>query len=220
MFLLHCGVVHKTPDINYIIAELEGEETKLLTWSTNSIKLLISLRRENDGMFSKGKVRKNVAWQRIAEQFNATSSVKVTGEQCSNKWKKLEEKFKKVREHNDKTGNDRKECDFQEELAEFFGTDPKIIPAATVSSLSVNPATGNTSTDEEEELPLGSCREPPKKKKRRSKSSATEMIGFLTEYREEKRREEQAKIALAQKMHNEKMGIMARFLDILSKKED
>ena len=217
---MHCGVVHKTPDINYIIAELEGEETKLLTWSTNSIKLLISLRRENDGMFSKGKVRKNVAWQRITEQFNATSSVKVTGEQCSNKWKKLEEKFKKVREHNDKTGNDRKECDFQEELAEFFGTDPKIIPAATVSSLSVNPATGNTSTDEEEELPLGSCREPPKKKKRRSKSSATEMIGFLTEYREEKRREEQAKIALAQKMHNEKMGIMARFLDILSKKED
>lgn len=138
----------------------------------------------------------------------------------SNKWKKLEEKFKKVREHNDKTGNDRKECDFQEELAEFFGTDPKIIPAATVSSLSVNPATGNTSTDEEEELPLGSRREPPKKKKRRSKSSATEMIGFLTEYREEKRREERAKIALAQKMHNEKMGIMARFLDILSKKED
>ena len=76
-----------------------------------------------------------MAWQRIAEKFNLTSSVKVTGEQCSNKWKKLEEKYKKVKEHNDKTGNDRKECDFQEELEEFFGTDPKIIPTATVSSL-------------------------------------------------------------------------------------
>ena len=205
--------------LNSFIAELDGEETKLvLTWSTKSTKLLISLRRENDDLFVKGKVRKNVAWQRIAEKFNLTSSVKVTGEQCSNKWKKLEEKYKKVKEHNDKTGNDRKECDFQQELEEFFGTDPKIIPTATVS-LTAKPATGNTSTDDEEELLLASCREPPKrKKKRRSKSSATEMIEFLTEYKEEKRKEEEAKIVLAQKMHNEKMGIMERFLDVLSKK--
>ena len=160
-----------------------------------------------------------MAWQKIAEKFNSTSSVKVTGEQCSNKWKKLEEKYKKVKERNDKTGYDRKEFDFQQELEEFFGTDPKIIPTATVSSLTAKPATGNTSTDDEEELPLASCREPPKKKrKRRSKSSATEMIEFLTEYKEEKRKEEEAKIVLAQKMHNEKMGIMERFLDVLSKK--
>ena len=91
-----------------------------------------------------------MAWQTIAEKFNLTSSVKVTGEQCSNKWKKLEEKYKKVKEHNDKRGNDRKECDFQEELEEFFGTDPKIIPTATVSSLTAKPVTGNTSKDDEE----------------------------------------------------------------------
>ena len=109
-----------------------------------------------------------MAWQKIAEKFNLTSSVKVMGEQCSNKWKKLEERYKKVKEHNDKTGNDRKECDFQQELEEFFGTDPKIIPTATVSSLTLTakPATGNTSTDDEEELPLASCQEPPKKKKK------------------------------------------------------
>jgi len=43
------------------------------------------------------------------------------------------------------------------------------------------------------------------------------MIEFLTEYKEEKRKEE-AEILLAQKMHNEKMGIMERILDVLSKK--
>ena len=42
--------------------------------------------------------------------------------------KKLEEKFKKVREHNAKTGSDKKECEFEDELAEFFRSDPKIIP--------------------------------------------------------------------------------------------
>lgn len=191
-----------------------------MSWTASTTKLLISLRRENDSLFSKGKVRKNVAWQRVAESFNSTCTVKVTGEQCANKWKKLEEKFKKVKEHNAKTGSERRECDFQEELAEFFGSNPKIIPPATVSTLSLNASVGTTedvSTDDE-----GSSRasEPPKKKKKRrcSKSSASEMIEFLKEFKEEKRKEEQEKIALVQHMHEEKMGIMARFLDILAKK--
>ena len=59
---------------------------------------------------------------------------------------------------------------------------------------------------------------PKKKKKCRSKLSAIEMIEFLTEYKKEKQKEEEAKIVLAQKMHNEKMGIMESFLDVLSKK--
>ena len=91
----------------------------------------------------------------------------MTGEQCANKWKKLEEKFKKVKEHNAKTGSERRECDFQEELAEFFASDPKIIPPATVSTLSLNASVDTTedvSTDDE-----GSSRTsgPPKKKKKR-----------------------------------------------------
>ena len=124
----------------FIITGLEEEETKLVAWLSRSTKLLISLRRQNDSLFSKGKVRKNVAWKRIADQFNMTSSVKVTGEQCSNKWKKLEEKYKKVTEHNNRTGNDRKECEFQAEMTEFFGSNPKIVPAATVSSMAKNPS--------------------------------------------------------------------------------
>ena len=157
-------------------------------------------------MFSKGKVRKNIAWKRIADQFNTTSSVKVTGEQCSNKWKKLEEKYKKVTEHNSRTGNDRKECEFQDEITEFFGSNPKIVPG-----------TADHSDDEDEELPR---KTPPKKKKRRSsKSSASEIIEFLKEFKDDKRKEELEKTLLSQKMHEEKMSIMNRFLEILSKKE-
>ena len=143
----------------FTITGLEEEETKLITWSSNSTKLLISLRRENDSLFSKGKVRKNVAWKRIADQFNSTSSVKVTGEQCSNKWKKLEE---------------------------FFGSNPKIVPAATVSSMVMEAGTADHSDDEDEELPR---KTPPKKKKRRlSKSLASEMIEFLKEFKDDKRK--------------------------------
>jgi len=51
------------------------------------------------------------------------------------------------------------------------------------------------------------------------KSSAAEKIKFLTEFKEEKRKEEQQKFDLAERMHKEKMGIMPQFLDILSKKK-
>ena len=89
-------------------------DQNLSAWTQTYTKLLISLRKEKDDLFSKGKVRKNVAWQRVAEKFNSTSQVIVTWEQCSNKWKKLEERYKKIQEHNGKTGNDRnraRHCD-------------------------------------------------------------------------------------------------------------
>ena len=91
--------------------------------------------------------------------------MRVTGEQCGNKWKKLEEKFKKVREHNAKTGSDKKECKFEDELAEFFRSDPKIISPVTVSSLPPASA-GSQSTDEDEELPLAKVVSKKKRKRR------------------------------------------------------
>ena len=49
--------------------------------------------------------------------------------------------------------HDKKECGFEDELAEFFRSDPKIIPPATVSSLPTASA-GSQSMNEDEELPL------------------------------------------------------------------
>ena len=82
-----------------------------------------------------------------------TSSVNVTGQQCSNKWKKLEEKCKKVTEHNSCTRNERKESEFQNEMTEFFGSNPKIAPATAVSSMAMEAEKADHSHDEDEELP-------------------------------------------------------------------
>ena len=119
-------------------------------------------KRTRQSFFCKGKVRKNVAWQRVAEKFNEKSQVKVTGEQSCNKWKKLKEKFKKVQEHNKKTGSDRKDMEFQEELAEFFGSDPQIIPLSTISTITAGKCEGDLSLDED-----GSAQNEPPKKKRK-----------------------------------------------------
>ena len=102
----------------YLITELKNDE-KLVTWSSKSTKLLILLQWEKTDLFNNGKVRRKVAWNKVAEQFNANSSVSVTGEQCSKKWKILEVKYITAMEHNAKTGSDKKKCKFEDELAEF-----------------------------------------------------------------------------------------------------
>lgn len=163
-----------------------------------------------------------MAWQRIADKFNEKSSLKVTGDQCSNKWKKLEEKFKKVQEHNSKTGNDRKECEFEEELAEFYGNNPKILPSTTISALTAGVGSGDDLSSDEENLhPQRANKHAPKKKRKRAaRSSASEMIEFLREFREDKKQEEHEKIDVLKRMHEEKMDFMDRFLGILSKKSE
>jgi len=187
-----------------------------LHWTQAYTKLLTSLRKGKDDLFSKGKVRKNVAWQRAAEKLNSTSQVIITREQCSNKWKELEEKCKKIQEHNGKTGNDRKDMEFYDELSDFFGSDPKIIPCSSISSMADNPCEGDeTSWDEEDAV---RSEAPKKKRKRKSKSSASEMIEFLKEFKEDKQKEEKEKLAALNNMHEEKIDVMNRFLSILSKK--
>ena len=136
----------------YFITGLENEE-KLVTWSSKSTKLLISLRQEKNDHFDNGKVRRKVAWDKVAEQFNANSYRRweLQENSAAINGKKIEEEFKKVREHNAKTGSDKKECEFEDELAEFFQSDPKIISPLTVSSFPLASA-GSQSTNEDEEF--------------------------------------------------------------------
>ena len=203
----------------------------LSTWTPNYTKLLISIKKEKQANFTSGKMRKKEAWSTVAEAFNATDGVvvRVTSEQCANKWKKLEEKFKKTEEHNAKTGRERKTCEFYEELSDCLGDNPKIIPVATVASAKAAASTNqreeaSTTDDSNDESSTLDSTSPKKKRKetpkkrRRSKSSASEMIDFLKEFREEKKKEDQERVILIERMHADKMKVMERFLSIMDKK--
>lgn len=172
-------------------------------------------------------MQKKEAWNSVVEIFNATDgvAVRVTLEQCANKWKKLEDKFKKTEEHNAKTGRERKTCEFYDELANCLGDNPKIMPVCTVS-LAESVESGNqheeaSSNDSNEEgsTPQKKRRKKTPKKRRRSKSSASEMIDFLKEFRAEKKMEDQQRLNAMEKMHADKMNIMDRFLSIMDKKK-
>ena len=98
-------------------------------------------------------------------------------------------------EHNGKTGNDRKDMEFYEELSTFFGRDPKIIPCSSVYSMADNPCEGDETSSDEDAV----ARSEALKKKRMRKSSASEMIEFLKEFKENKQKEEREKLAALKK---------------------
>jgi len=77
-------------------------------------------------------------------------------------------KYEKIQEHNGKTGNDRKDMEFYEELSNFFGRDRKIIPCSSVSSMADNPCEGDETSSDEDALARSEA--PKKKRKRKSKS--------------------------------------------------
>ena len=106
--------------------------------------------------------------------------------------------------------------EFYAELSDFFGSDPKIIPCSSVSSMAANPCKGDETSSDEEDAVRSEA--PKKKRNRKSKSSASEMIEFLKEFKDDKQKEEKEKLAALNKMHMEKMNVMDRFLSILSKK--
>ena len=63
---------------------------------------------------------------------------------------KLEEKLK---EHSPKTGKEKKNCEFEDELKKLFRSDLKIIPSVSVSLMTTASA-GSTSTGEDKESSL------------------------------------------------------------------
>ena len=74
-------------------------------WEDFHLKLLVSCRQKQKLEFGKGKATKKDIFNRTASEFNSTSSeVKVTGEQCSRKWLKLEASHKKITDHINTTG--------------------------------------------------------------------------------------------------------------------
>ncbi|XP_076336858.1 uncharacterized protein LOC143239538 [Tachypleus tridentatus] len=72
---------------------------RLVAWSPQMTKLLLSLRQKHDGLFNEDFVQgerltKRKAWNIIAKIITKVSSVHVTGDQCETKWKRETNKKK------------------------------------------------------------------------------------------------------------------------------
>ena len=96
--------------------------SKVERWENADVRLLISIWSDHKHLFG-GKSTKKEVFDKIAEQFTATSGQLVTGEQCIRKWPKLLTKQKEVEDHNNKSGKDRKSWKFYNELSQCLAKD-------------------------------------------------------------------------------------------------
>ena len=135
--------------------------------------------------------------------------------------KNLRKNSRKQRNTMQKQAENGKHVNFTE-LSDCSGDNPKVTPVATVSLAKAVASTNqrekasptDDSNDKSSTLdstsPKKRRKETPKKR-RRLKSSASEMIDFLKEFREEKKKEDQERVILIERMHADKMKVMKGF---------
>ena len=87
-------------------------------------------------------------YESMAEELRIYGIVK-TGEQCCSKVKKLRQGFKKVKDKNRGTGNDRKKMKFYDELNELLGNKPSVSPPVVVDSLDSSSSTEKLPSEDE-----------------------------------------------------------------------
>ena len=121
--------------------------------------------------------------------------------------------IKKAVDHNNKSGNDRRESPYFKELNEIYGHRPNVTPVCTSSSSGLGDSSRtfaaiNESIDTEEKI--------PNKKKRTYKSlsgeSANKTVSWLEGYEETKNVLEKEKMERKEKQHDEKNEFIERYV--------
>jgi len=157
-------------------------------------------------------------------------------EQVEGRWKTLLSAYRRVVDHNNRSGNDRKEMVFYKEVEDIVGDNPTVSPRVVISStdglthpqkqtkkrklttatkpaasqeLPLSPSTATSSTDDKES-PV-----PAVSKKRRHVAKKPDLVNWLEGYQTQQVEAEERRLELTRKMHEENMTIMSGLIDIL-----
>lgn len=107
-----------------------GSKVRSPNWTDVEVRLLISVWKE---YFPISKRNNSTVWERISKQLNqllAEQNLRCirTPQQCKTKIKNLEDDYKRVKDHNNKSGNDRITFPYFNDINEVLGCKPRITP--------------------------------------------------------------------------------------------
>ncbi|XP_077496097.1 uncharacterized protein LOC144106992 [Amblyomma americanum] len=83
-------------------------------WPKQKTLLLIQLYKEFKESPGRRLKTKKQMWEMLAAKITEVFGGNLTPSQIENKWRTLERGYKRVREHNSRSGNDRRSCEFEE----------------------------------------------------------------------------------------------------------
>ncbi|XP_013781455.1 uncharacterized protein LOC106465768 [Limulus polyphemus] len=203
----------------------EEDGSRLTVWSPSMTKLLITLRRANDRLFVEGLVTKKKAWDLIAKKATEVSGVVIGGEQCCNKWKKIEKKYREVKENQGKPVEDKNiriDEDFCEEMEEIMENEAKMPrlckktnqPSTSQASDESEDEDSNFTVDESCEYSLSALANSKRKRKR---TTATEIVQALEMFRKERKKDEEDRMKRLEQMHKERMQLLEKLVTAITK---
>ncbi|XP_052788546.1 uncharacterized protein LOC128223306 [Mya arenaria] len=208
-------------------------QTSRFIWSTEIVKVLIDLHTEKEELFKKPSVKKISVWKAIAQEINKISSTGVSPAQCEQKWKNIIKKFRDTIDHNKKSGSDRKECPFYNELQHCYGYKPNVHPQFTAGSSHSDAAAsiqhsesvdlsqqseGVTEDASIENTVNNGCIDVNNNERRKPKrmKKNDEIVNVLKNIQTEMKNEQHELIKTLQKHHEERMKVEEKRLDLLA----
>lgn len=115
---IHLGTEDST---STLVADSVQSQPTLGQWEDRHVRLLIESYLKFKGLIGQGNNPKKGVFDKIAVEFNKRVDIKVTGEQCLRKWKKLETKQKEIEDNNSQTGRAHKTWKFHKEMEQCIG---------------------------------------------------------------------------------------------------
>ncbi|OXU19713.1 hypothetical protein TSAR_001206 [Trichomalopsis sarcophagae] len=176
-----------------------GSKTGRYVWSDAETLLLIKLYKDNDAAYNEGKMTYKTFWKRIIDVM-VSKGYNVTTSRCTSKMDSLKRMYKNVKDHNAQSGNDKKTCNFYEELDELFNKKPWINPLSVAES----------------NLPLGNVdiNKTPSTSRKRSKSAQEDLkASYLEQSLEIKRLKRED----SENYRKEKLSVMKDLFQFLRK---
>lgn len=179
-------------------------------WERKEVELLFSLRSSMEEKFLGAKAHK-LLWDEIAKEMlnNTELCTKATGKQCENKYKALKREYKKTFDHNNTSGNDRKECPFYDEFNSLYGMKAGTKPAFTLGTLEET-----QNIDEDVDESPSTSKPQPKKQKRKKKE---ETLQWLAGYEERQVAARKEYLDTQREMHKDKVSLFERLIQAVEK---
>ncbi|XP_077255279.1 uncharacterized protein LOC143893606 isoform X1 [Temnothorax americanus] len=109
---------------------MEGGFTR---WSHEAILLLLEAYRQRERAMYSGKISHKKAWEEIAEVINNEGYI-VTAKQCTTRVNTMKRIYKNVKDHNNKSGNNKRTWKYYDVMENLLGEKPYITPMSTISS--------------------------------------------------------------------------------------
>lgn len=190
--------------------------------------------KASEEISNKGITKKKM-FKNITEQLNK-QGYGFSWEQVQGKWKTLVSSFKRTKDHNNKSGNERKTCAFQKELEQILEGNPSIKPIA-ISSSSIFSVKRKSSSDNDDDDDEENNKDEDKSSteqdekdgkitinsdiiKKARKTNSTQMVDIMKQYISDQQAEKKIQREERQKIHNEKKDMhkekMNLFRDLLN----